>query len=117
MGEGADKLWCWFGLDRATFCVMPRVLMHAMPDEWQGRMADLLNEYQATFDTSKLPACKVMAIGDKDRFASWPGWLLQYRHPDYSAIEALKEKPCEECGKLAHECPCIDAVIASVCQP
>lgn len=109
-GEGSDKLWTWFGLGRATFCVMPRVLMHEMPDAWQSKMADLLREYDATFATHRLPDCKVQAVGPDNKFTKWPYWLLNYRYPDQDEIAALREKPCEECGKLDHECPCVDAI-------
>lgn len=40
-GPGYDALWGWFGLSRASFLVLPRVLMHEMPDDWQLRMAAL----------------------------------------------------------------------------
>lgn len=89
-GEGYEKLWLWFGLSRSNFAVMPRVLMHEMPDEWQSKMADLLNEYQATFDTSELPSCRVLAVRERGKFATWPEWLLRYRHPDYSQIESIR---------------------------
>lgn len=113
-GEGYQKLWGWFGLSYASFCVMPRALMHEMPDEWQSKMADLLEEYDATFDTSELPNCKVMAVGDKGKFASWPEWLVAYRRPNVDRINELRAATCETCGKLANECPCVDEMIASV---
>ena len=89
-GEGYHKLWGWFGLSRASFCVMPRTLMHEMPDEWQGKMADLLDQYDETFNRSGLSNCKVMAVGDRGRFTSWPDWLLQYRRPDIDRINELR---------------------------
>lgn len=112
--SGYERLWRWFGLSRASFCVMPRVLMHEMPDVWQDRMAALLEEYDATFNRSELPECRVMAVRDDGKFSSWPDWLLQYRRPDVTHIDALRAEPCEECGKLAHECQCIDAEIQAV---
>lgn len=117
MGDrsGYERLWGWFGLSRASFCVMPRVLMHEMPDEWQDKMAALLEEYQATFKTYELPACRVMAQSTRgSRFASWPEWLLNYRRPLVDAIETLRHAPCETCGKLDHECPCVGAMLDAV---
>lgn len=113
-GAGYEKLWGWFGLSRASFCVMPRTLMHEMPEKWQSKMADLLAEYDATFDRGELDNCKVLAVGENGKFTSWPEWLLQYRRPDLERINALRSKPCEECGKLVHECPCVDALLAEV---
>ena len=37
--NGADHLSCKFSLSHASFLTIPRVLMEAMPDEWQERMA------------------------------------------------------------------------------
>jgi len=48
MKKGYDKLWSWFGLSYASFLTLPRVMMHEMPDEWQGKMADLLEEWDST---------------------------------------------------------------------
>ena len=31
--DDRKDLQLWFGLDRASFCVMPRVFMQAMPDD------------------------------------------------------------------------------------
>ena len=89
-GEGYDKLWCWFGLSRASFLVMPRILMHEMPDEWQSQMADLLEQYDEAFNRSTLPDCKVMAVGERGKFKSWPDWLLQYRRPDVGRVNELR---------------------------
>ena len=110
-GEGYHKLWGWFGLSRASFLTLPRTLMHEMPDEWQSKMAALLDEYDATFDLSNLPDCKVMAVRDDGKFSSWPEWILQYRRPDVDRINAMRVQPCERCGKLHHECPCVDEMI------
>lgn len=111
-GAGYQKLWGWFGLSYASFCVMPRILMHEMPDEWQAKMAALLDEYDATFDTCKLPNCKVIAVRSDGKFSAWPEWLLRYRRPALSCVDELRRQPCEGCGKLHHECPCVDAMIA-----
>lgn len=111
-GAGYDKLWGWFGLSYASFCTMPRILMHEMPDAWQSKMADLLAEFDATFQTSELPRCKVMAVDESGKFSRWPDWLLHYRRPELSRVLRLRCKPCDACGKLSHECPCIDALIA-----
>ncbi|EOT7147019.1 hypothetical protein ACY3JQ_004601, partial [Shigella flexneri] len=32
--EYRKDLQLWFGLTHASFCVMPRVFMEAMPPEW-----------------------------------------------------------------------------------
>lgn len=90
--EGHEKLWGWFGLDRASFLIMPRVLMHEMPDEWQAKMAALLSEYDATF--SNWPddwGCRAQ-LTINGHLAPTPRWLVNYRHPDRKEIDRLREK-------------------------
>lgn len=94
--DGHDALWKWFGLSRASFLTMPRVMMHAMPDEWQAKMAVLLDEWDAEWDTSNTsdPGLHVSAkVGN--RFTAMPDWLLQYRHPDIAEIESRRRAPIE----------------------
>jgi len=89
-GSGRSKLWGWFGLDRASFAVMPRVLIHAMPDEWQGKMADLLIEFEETFPgLQDLPNATITAKRG-NKFTSWPSWLLNYRRPHQGDIDAMR---------------------------
>ncbi len=108
--DGHEKLWEWFGLSRASFCVMPRVLMHEMPDEWQGKMADLLCEYDDKFRTEDLPGCKVMAVGGSGRFSRWPEWLLNYRRPQKD-IDKFRRHACEGCGSVKYYCECVDDLL------
>lgn len=86
-------LWLWFGLSRASFLVMPRVAMHAMPDEWQEKMSELLHQYDETIDTSAfgVHSCFVTAKGSDNRFIKMPEELINYRHPSKEAISALKK--------------------------
>lgn len=68
---------------------MPRSMMHEMPDDWQRRMAVLMAEWDETWDSSEMPSPHVIArVGG--RFCKWPDWLLNYRHPDRAAINALR---------------------------
>jgi hypothetical protein len=82
----------WFGLGRCTFAVLPRVLMEAMPDDWQEKMVHLLDEYEETFDTSKLgiASTTVRATDSKGKLMSMPEELLRYRHPDKEFINRVK---------------------------
>ena len=91
MKNGNDKLWGWFELSRASFLTMPRVLMHAMSDEWQGKMADLLNEYDDTFPNQPDIGTTVRATKNNPyRLVKMPEWLLDYRHPNYYEIHKIK---------------------------
>lgn len=85
-----QDLQCWFSLGRASWCTIPRVLMEAMPEEWQRRAAILLHEYSDAFPgCSKLPTPYVQARVD-GKITSWPDWITNYRHPDRAEIEWLR---------------------------
>lgn len=94
MGEykprGHERLWFWFGMSRASWLTMPRVMMHAMPEDWQDRMAALCQEWDEAWDTQEMPSPQVTAVDERGKFTRWPSWLLNYRHPDYNAIEKLR---------------------------
>jgi cation transport regulator ChaB len=47
--SGSDRLWLWFSLSYANFLTLPRALMHQMPEEWQDKMAELLEEFDDTY--------------------------------------------------------------------
>jgi hypothetical protein len=87
------KLQEWFELSYASFLVLPRVLMQEMPDEWQEKMADLLNEYEDTFDTSDIgiDGTRVQAIKN-NKLIKMPIELLNYRHPDRDFINSIRIK-------------------------
>jgi len=91
---GHEALWGWFGLSYASFCVLPRVLMCAMPDEWQAKMAALLEEYEETFPGASdddMPSAFVSAKKDQ-KFTKWPEWVLRYRYPDFEEIERRRKR-------------------------
>lgn len=76
-------LHLWFGLSYAAFLVMPRVAMMEMPKEWQEKMAELLNQYDETIDTSAfgVKGCRVQALTGEGKLMKMPDELLNYRHP------------------------------------
>lgn len=93
--SGYDRLWGWFGLSYASWLTLPRALMHAMPDDWQMRMAKLLEEYNETFDTSEAGVDGVYVSAKKDgKFVPLPAWTSRsfYRHPNESVINSMRKK-------------------------
>lgn len=64
-------------------------MMHEMPDEWQSKMAELLDQWDATWDSSEMPDPSVMARKD-GKLTKWPDWLLNYRHPCKRSIDRLR---------------------------
>ena len=89
--KGYDELWLWFSLSYASWLTLPRVLMHEMPDDWQGKMAALLREYDQTFPNQPDLGTRVL-VTKEGRLYKTPEWLNNYRHPDYREINSLKEK-------------------------
>lgn len=88
--KGHDKLHSWFGLSYASFLVLPRSFMNEMPDEWQGKMADLLNEYDQTFKcVEEIDSVFVCARKD-NKFTKIPEWVVNYRRPDREKINSVK---------------------------
>lgn len=89
--EGRTSLSCWFGLSYASWLTLPRVLMEAMPDEWQARMAALLREYDEAFPNQPDIGTRVQATHPGSKIlTSMPGWLQNYRRPDRDAIDACR---------------------------
>ena len=87
--SGKDKLSCWFGLSRASWITIPRVLAQEMSDEWQAKMADLLNEFDDSIRNQ--PEIETgVCIKSKGKFTSAFNWLHNYRHPDRNKIQSLK---------------------------
>lgn len=81
----------WFGLSHASFLVLPRVAMEAMPQEWKEKMAELLNEYDETIDVSAygVHSCFVTVKDENNRFMKMPEELINYRHPSKETILTL----------------------------
>lgn len=80
-------------MSRASFLVLPRVLMHEMPDDWQGSMAALLDEYDDAFPNRPAIGTRVHCTNLSGRLITWPEWMLNYRRPDYAAIDELRGPP------------------------
>lgn len=91
MSEGNEALWLWFGLSRASWLTIPRVLMHEMPDEWQLRMAVLLNEYDEHFPNGPNLGTRVQ-VTKNGKLTQTPDWLINYRHPEHEYIDQLLPK-------------------------
>jgi len=91
MIEGRERLWTWFGLSRASWLTLPRSMMHEMPDDWQDAMAELLEQWDETWDSHEMPEPTVLARHE-GKFTKWPSWLLNYRHPCKKSITQMWKK-------------------------
>lgn len=91
--ESNNPLWNWFGLSYASWLTLPRVLMHEMPTDWQRKMAELLHEWDDTWDYGKMEGIPYVSFKDEaGKYMHIPFWLKNYRHPDHQAIEWLRVK-------------------------
>ncbi len=76
----SGPMWLDFGMTRASYLVLPRVLLCGMPVEWQERMVALLDEARDTYDTDAIDDnYSVTLRSDNGRFKKDP--LAHYRHP------------------------------------
>jgi len=89
---GYDALWLAFGLSHASWLTMPRAFMHAMPDDWQQRMAVLLAEWEATWEWPEELGVPYVSQQVNGRFAAFPEYVLNYRHPNAADFEACRKK-------------------------
>lgn len=54
---GEDRLHLWWELTYANYLTIPRSVMQSMPDEWQNKMAALLEELDETMDWRPKGGC------------------------------------------------------------
>lgn len=92
--DSERDLQAWFGLSYASWLTIPRVLMEAMPDDWQERMAVLLNEYSEAFPSQPDLQSRVQVVRGGKLIAT-PPWLTNYRRPDRAFIDGMRGKPSE----------------------
>ena len=86
---GYDALWLSFGLSRAAWVTLPRVMMHDMPDAWQADMARLLDEWESTWVNQPNIGSRVQIVDSEGRLVKTPAWVLNYRHPDLEQLTSM----------------------------
>lgn len=63
-----------------------------MPDEWQMKMAALLDEWNETYiNTPNVKTFVSIKDAETNRFIKMPHYLSNYRHPDLLTINNMKE--------------------------
>jgi hypothetical protein len=91
--RGPDALDYYFGLSYASWLVLPRAFMDAMPEDWRIKMADLLHEWDETWNWPDELGRTHVHQRINGRIAAFPEWLVNYRRPDREAIESMRAKP------------------------
>lgn len=61
---GADKLHLWWELSYAQYLTVPRSVMQSMPDDWQSRMALLLEELDERIEWRPKEGCYKVELRD-----------------------------------------------------
>lgn len=70
---GEDRLHLWWELTYAQYLTIPRSVMQTMPDEWQDKMAALLEELDSTMEWRPKDGCYWVKLkGSDGRFRSDP---------------------------------------------
>lgn len=86
----SETLARWWGLSYASWLTMPRVLMQAMPAEWQERAGVLLAEYNAAFPNMPNYGTTVRATEPGGKLVAMPQWLNNYRYPNRAEIDKCR---------------------------
>jgi len=82
----------WFELSYAQFLTVPRLVMESMPQEWQEKMAVLLQEMDDTFDWRPKAGRYWVRLRDANgRFADAP--LNEYRHGNIEQLRWSAKHP------------------------
>ena len=85
MNDDRLDIHTWFNLTYAAYLVLPRTLLQEMPEDWQLRFTEMVDEIEATFDLEKIDGYVASyqvtaAQGDgSHRYVKDP--LRNYRHP------------------------------------
>lgn len=91
LDPGEDTLQSWWGLDRASWLVLPRVMMDDMPPGWQAGMGVLLHEFGRAYPNQPDMGTTVRVTVD-GRLVPTPPWILNYRCPDRKALDWMRRK-------------------------
>lgn len=87
---GEEALWNQFGLSRASWLVLPRAMMHQMPDDWKLRMAQLMDEFDEKVSELDIDFDVEVSGKRNGKYVSIPDWVTNYRHPRKKLIEAFR---------------------------
>lgn len=85
---GEQRLQKYFGLSRASWSVLPRVTLQAMPDLWKYRFAALMVELDNRFPNFPDLDWQVRAKGAGGKFVPIPEAMTNYRYPDRDALKS-----------------------------
>lgn len=88
-GHSEMDISTWFSLTRANYLVIQRALLESMPDEWQFKFVEMLNEMESFYDLTVMPNFYVRARDENGRFIKDP--IPHYRHCPKLNKEIIKK--------------------------
>lgn len=77
----AKDIHSWFSLSYANYLVLHRAMLQSMPDDWQDKFVNLLDEMEKYYGYPDIPRTfhvKVRARGNDGKFMKDP--VPHYRH-------------------------------------
>jgi hypothetical protein len=82
----------WFSLSRCSWAVLPRVMMEAMPEDWQKKMGKLLFELDDAFPNFPNNFEYSVNLRDEEtgRYLKIPEYMTNYRYPNQEFINFCK---------------------------
>ena len=89
MADLHDAIHGWFGLTYSNYLVLPRSLLQSMPDEWQTKFVELLEEAQDHFGPDADDNYTVQLRDQKGRFVEDP--LADYQRGRRFILGKYKE--------------------------
>ena len=90
-----------FGLSHASWFIVPRVVLEAMPIDWQQRFIDLIDQLNEKYDWEPDLIISVNFRDANGRFYEIPECFNNYRRPDRKWLMSLnpkKESVGESCS-------------------
>jgi hypothetical protein len=90
MTSSITLIWEWFGLSYASWLTLPRVLLCEMPEDWQNRLVQLLDEFDQEFSNRPDFSTRVHVVDTQGRLIKTPDWIFDYRHPDCEQIDRFR---------------------------
>lgn len=82
-------VWNWFSLSYAQYLTVPRSVLCSMPEDWQQRFVDLMDDLDEEIDWRPKDGQYWVELRSRNgRYARDP--LMEYRRPDRDHINSLR---------------------------
>lgn len=72
MADDTEAIHTWFSLTYANYLILPRSVLQSMPDKWQKKFVELLEECSESFGYLDWPRYSCYARGNDGKFIQDP---------------------------------------------